>query len=44
MLLGGMFMQYKTWLAAKINMHMKSPGFENQMHSYIMKTEDGEEL
>ena len=29
-LLGSAWMQYKTWLGAKVNQHFKSAGFENQ--------------
>ena len=43
-LLGAAFMQYKTWLAAKINQHLKSPGFENQWQTYIEVDEDGDRL
>ena len=43
-LLGSAWMQYKTWLGAKVNQHFKSAGFENQWRTYIEKAENGEEL
>lgn len=43
-LLGSAFMQFKTFMSAKINQHAKSPGFENQWRTYIEKDKDGKEI
>lgn len=37
-LLGSAFMQYKTWLSAKLNQHLKQPGFVN-IWNYIPVTD-----
>ena len=42
--LGSAFMQYKTWLSAKLNQHIKKPGFTNIWKKLVMRDENGEEL
>ncbi|MCI6929732.1 MAG: hypothetical protein MR750_00545 [Methanobrevibacter boviskoreani] len=43
-LLGSAFMQFKTFMSAKINQHAKSPGFENQWKTYVEKDKNGKEI
>ena len=42
---GAAFMQYKTWLSAKLNQHLKQPGFVNIWRDLIVRDpETGEEI
>lgn len=44
-LLGSAFLQYKTWLSAKLNQHLKQPGFVNIWNfSPVLDPESGEPL
>ncbi len=42
--LGSAFMQYKTWLSAKLNQHIKSPGFVNIWQRHQVTDENGNKL
>lgn len=43
-LLGGAFMQYKTWLSAKLNQWIKAPGFTNRWRQYQKVDENDKKL
>lgn len=42
--LGGAFMQYKTWLSAKLNQWIKAPGYINRWRQYQKTDENGKKL
>lgn len=42
--LGSSLMQYKSFLGAVLNQHLKTKGFENQWVEYIETDENGEEI
>lgn len=42
--LGSAFMQYKTWLSAKINQWMRAPGFVNIWQRFWNRDENGRRL
>ncbi len=42
--LGSSLMQYKSFLGAVLNQHLKTKGFENQWIEYIETDENGEEI
>ena len=42
--LGAAFMQYKTWLSAKLNQWLKAPGFTNLMQRHWVKNGQGKRL
>lgn len=42
--LGSAFMQYKTWMSAKLSQHIQSPGFVNIWQWHFVKDDQGNNL